>query len=59
MSVSVGQASAGSSVGPQVAASAFTQTQQYTADLGNGVGTVTAITPDSVAVESHELTGES
>jgi len=46
MSAPVGQASAGSSVGPQVAASAFTQTRQYTAGLCNGAGTATAITPD-------------
>ena len=41
-----GQASAGSSVGPQVAASAFTQTQQDTRTSAMALGTATAITPD-------------
>ena len=56
MSAPVGQASAGSSVGPQVAASAFTQTQQYTAGLGNGAGTATAITPD-LFQSNHTIDG--
>ena len=55
-SAPVGQASSGSSVGPQVTASAFTQTPQPTADLGNGADPVTAITPNLLQ-SNHPIDG--